>query len=127
MHKAELGYILGCDVMRHGLRPDGSSTEPSDRPISRVVALAYALDDAIAAICDSFWRAVIDGFAAYGESLYTPGLEFRSPGVAQTGREGDSTRIVHSTSESSDDNDTFVEYEDLTSLLESLRSGRVGQ
>jgi hypothetical protein len=81
----------------------------------------------IAAICHSFWRAVIDGFAAYGESLYTPVLDLRSSGAAQADRGTESPRFVHSISESFDDNDTYIEYEDLTGLLESLRSGRAGQ
>jgi hypothetical protein len=40
--------------------------------IDPLVAWAVRLDKVIVAVGRAFWRAVIDGYAAYGETLCTP-------------------------------------------------------
>jgi hypothetical protein len=89
-----------------------------------LVAWAARLDDAIAALGRVCWRAVIDGFASYGETLCGPVTDSYSR-ADNDGYEYHEKPTMPSLLFLENDRRTWQEYEHIEDLLELLRHRQV--
>jgi hypothetical protein len=102
-------------------RPHGSSHKQSEKPAYRLANLIERLDDAIVAVSQAFWRAVIEGFAVYGMSVCAPLSDLEPSRTTDGHGEREGKPVMHSWSELYSDDCVFEEYDDIDSLIRSLR------
>jgi hypothetical protein len=80
------------------------------------------MDAAVVSVGRAVWRAVVDGFAAYGMAQCAPVIDTHHVQIEEQKCEGESALMIRPTLEASESDALRSDFEDLSSLIEYIRA-----